>query len=250
MKKEKLIDLVCKKFNLGQKEAAGLILRGDVLLDDKPVTKAGILADPSSEIRIRNKSRYVSRGAYKLLTAFNNFDISVKDKICLDVGSSTGGFTQVLLEMGAKKVYAVDCGKNLLHYSLRNDNRVISFENKKYSDITLSDFNSKIDFAVSDLSFASSVKLAVFLHDHLGINEMVILIKPQFEYERLREKLSLGEKFKGVVTDDIERQKITLEVMNELKSAGFNVVSFIQSGIRGTKGNIEYLFHLKVYPDF
>ncbi|MCK4796538.1 MAG: TlyA family RNA methyltransferase [Spirochaetes bacterium] len=244
MKKEKLIDLIIKKYNLSEKEAVGLILSGDVLINEQSVTKAGIKIDEDSNIRIKNKEKYVSRAAYKLLTAFENFRVSIKGKVCLDVGSSTGGFTQVLLEKGAKRVFAVDCGKNQLNYALRNDPRVNVMENRKINDLTIADFDQKIEFAVMDVSFCSSIFLIKHLYQILKIDKMIILIKPQFEYNRLSTVIELSGKFNGIVKNEEERKKIIEYIRNEILGMDLNVYSMIASNIKGTKGNLEYLFYI------
>lgn len=244
MKKEKLINIIKKKYNLSGKEATGLILSGKVLVDELRVTKIGHPVDIDSNIRIKEKSKYVSRGAYKLLTAFKNFNISVENKICIDVGSSTGGFTQVLLEKGAKKIYAIDCGTNQLDYSLRKNNKIVVMEKIKFTDVKPSCFNEKIDFAVMDVSFTSSIHLIKHLQDNLNINQMVVLIKPQFEYQRLKSKLNLQDNFKGIVKNQNDLEKIVKYIKSEIESLGLKIHNLIPSNIKGTKGNLEYLFHI------
>jgi 23S rRNA (cytidine1920-2'-O)/16S rRNA (cytidine1409-2'-O)-methyltransferase len=245
VKKEKLITIVCNKFDLNEKEASGYILSGSILVNEVIVTKKGLLIDTDKNVRIKQKDKYVSRGAYKLLTAFNNFNLSVHDKICIDIGSSTGGFTQVLLEKGASKVYSVDCGNNLLHYSLRSDKRVVIIENKKYSELQNSFFNEKIDLAVIDVSFTSVNKAIEFIYKNLNVNEIVALVKPQFEYERLKENLKLSNNFKGIVKDNNDLLLIINEIKKEINLIGLNVLNYIESEIKGTKGNTEYLFYIK-----
>ncbi len=244
MKKEKLIDIIAETFNLDKKEAAGLILSGKVLVEDVPVTKIGIKVDKDKYIRIKKKEKYVSRGAYKLLTALDNFSISVKGKICIDCGSSKGGFTQVLLEKGVKKVYAIDCGINQLDYVLRNNDKVIVMENKKISDLTISCFNEKIDLAVMDVSFCSSIYLINHIYKKLNICEMVVLIKPQFEYKRLSLKLNLSDNFNGIIENCNDRDKIIKYISEEIINLGLNVYDVIPSSIKGLKGNLEYLFFI------
>ena len=134
----------------------------------------------------------------------------------MDIGSSTGGFTQVLIERGAGKVFAVDCGKNQLHYSLRSNKDIISIENKKITDIKQNDIDLNIDFAVMDVSFTSSLHIIYYLFDEFSLSELVVLIKPQFEYERLKDILNLTEDFKGIVKTDEERIKIINFLKNEI----------------------------------
>lgn len=245
MKKIKLINLVKEKYNLTEKEAVGYILSANVLVDEKIITKAGVLIDASQNIRIKSKSKYVSRGAYKLLHAVDRFSVNINDKVCVDCGSSTGGFTQVLLEKGAKKVYAVDCGGNLLHYSLRNDKRVVVMENYKVNELKIDDFNDKIDLAVMDISFSSAVQLIEHLFEKLNINNALVLIKPQFEFKRLKEKLLLPDDFNGVIKDEVVRKKIIDCIIGEINDKGLIIVDISPSSIRGTKGNLEYFFNIR-----
>jgi len=245
VKKESLLNIISKKYNLTEKEALGLILAGRVLADEKVVAKAGLKFGSDINIRIKDKNKYVSRGAYKLLTAFDRFNLDVSDKVCMDIGSSTGGFTQVLIERGAGKVFAVDCGKNQLHYSLRSNKDIISIENKKITDIKQNDIGLKVDFAVMDVSFTSSLHIIYYLFDEFSLTELVVLIKPQFEYERLKDILNFTEDFKGIVKTDKERIKIINFLKNEIITSGFQIYDIIESGIKGTKGNVEYFFYIK-----
>ncbi len=244
MKKEKLIDIIIKKYQLSEKEASGLILSGNVLVDDKPVTKSGIKFTEDKIIRIKKSEKYVSRGAYKLLTAFNNFSISVNDKICIDCGCSKGGFTQVLLEQGAKKVYAVDCGTNQLDYTLRKNNKVVLIENKKINDLSFFTFNEKIDFAVMDVSFTSSILLIKHVYEKLKIREIVVLIKPQFEYERLKKIINLSNNFNGIIKKVEDRDEIIKYITKEITDSGLSIFGITPSSIKGIKGNLEYLFYI------
>ena len=245
MKKVKLIDFVKEKYNLTEKEAVGYILSGNVLVDEKIITKVGVFINTSLNVRIRSKSKYVSRGAYKLLHAVNKFNIDIKDKVCVDCGSSTGGFTQVMLEKGAKKVYAVDCGNNLLHYSLRNDSRVFVMENHKVNELKIADFADEIDLAVMDISFSSSVQLVEYLFEKLNVNDVLVLIKPQFEYNRLKERLQLPDDFNGVIKDENIRKQIIDCIICEINDKGFNILGITPSSIKGTKGNLEYFLNIR-----
>ena len=244
MKKEKLLDIIVGKFNYDVKKATGLILSGNVLVEEKPVTKIGIKIDKNKSIRIKEEKKYVSRGAYKLLTALDNFLISVKDIICIDCGCSKGGFTQVLLEREAKKVYAVDCGINQLDYSLRNNDKVQLMENKKIDNLTLSNFNEKVNLAVMDVSFCSSLNLINHIYKQLKISKIVVLIKPQFEYTRLKTKLKLSNNFNGIVKKSEDRDKIIKYITKEIIDLGLSIYGIIPSAIKGTKGNLEYLFYI------
>ncbi|MBN2546100.1 MAG: TlyA family RNA methyltransferase [Spirochaetes bacterium] len=245
MKKESLLNIILRKFNLAEKEALGLILAGRILVDEKVYTKAGLKFDENRNFRIKDKNKYVSRGAYKLINAINRFNLNVYNKVCMDIGSSTGGFTQVLLERGAKKVFAVDCGKNQLHYDLRKNAKIISVENKKITELKAEDIGEIIDFAVMDVSFTSSLHIIHYIFNEFLINELVALIKPQFEYEKLKDKLKFTEDFKGIVKTEEERIKIINYLKSEIITSGFKINDIIESGIKGTKGNIEYFFYIK-----
>lgn len=245
MSKEKLVDALKRKFSLEDKEAIGLILSGDVLVNNSPVTKPGIKVPIDAEIRIREKEKYVSRGAYKLLYALEKFSIKLDDKVCIDCGSSSGGFTQVLLEKNAKKVYAIDCGINQLHYSLRINPKVVVMENNRIADINKDIINEDIDLAVMDLSFCSSLPQIKHLKNVLRIKEIIVLMKPQYEYENLKDKLGLTKEFVGIVKNESDRNKIINFVKKEIIDMGMVIINIIQSAIKGMKGNIEYFFHIK-----
>jgi len=242
--KKKLLDLVIERFNIHEKEAVGLIMSGNVLVNEKAVTKTGIYIDTGQNIRIINKKKYVSRGAYKLLYALEDFNININNFICTDIGSSTGGFTQVLLKKGAKKVYAVDCGINQLDYTLRKDPRVVVMENTIATDLTCRDFCEKVDLAVIDVSFTSSIKIIYHLIHILKIDKIIVLIKPQFEYDRLKNILNLNESFNGIVKNDEDLHKIIDYIIEEIKGMGLNLIKYSKSSIKGTKGNREYLFYI------
>ena len=242
--KKKLIDILCLKFNLDIKTAKAFIMAGKVIVNDQKVTKSGVKIDNESIIRLKSGKKYVSRGAYKLEEALKSFDIVVKDKICVDVGSSTGGFTEVLLNHGASQVYAVDCGTNQLDYSLRVNPKVISIENKKIQIVKKDEINNA-SIAVSDVSFTTILPIIKYLYKNLCIRQMIILIKPQFEYEALIDTLDLSGDFTGIVKSDLERDKILQYITNEIKNIPLIVDKCIESPIKGTKGNIEYLVYIK-----
>ncbi|HOV12898.1 MAG TPA: SAM-dependent methyltransferase, partial [Spirochaetota bacterium] len=170
-----LIQYLIDNFNIDDKKANGLILSGMVLIDEKVITKPKIKVTDRSIVRIKPQSEYVSRGAYKLLTAFKTFNLDVKDKICMDVGSSTGGFTEILLLNGAKKVYAIDCGNNQLDYKLRVNKRVILHENTKITDFKKTNLISddKIEIAVMDVSFTGCINIINYLFKEFFILKLV-----------------------------------------------------------------------------
>jgi len=243
--KQKLLDIVIDKFNLDSKVAQALIMAGKVLVNEEKITKSGVKIDIDKNIRIKSDRRYVSRGAYKLEEALKVFDVDVNNKICVDVGSSTGGFTEVLLLNGASRVYAVDSGTNQLAYMLRVDDRVKSIENKKIQEVFCDDLESQPEIAVSDVSFTTILPIIKHLNQKLKIQKMIILVKPQFEYEQLINELNLSGDFSGIVKFDEEREKILEYVLNGISRVGLTVVNCIESPIKGTKGNIEYLVYIK-----
>ena len=234
--------------------ASAAILAGNVKIDDTPITKAGQLFDEDKlfseekphKIEVKTLP-YVSRGGLKLKGAIDAFKIDLKDKICIDMGSSTGGFSDCMLQEGAKKVWAVDCGTNQLAWKLRQDERVISRENVNikncsFEDIFGENFNEKLpEFLSMDLSFISIKKVLENCKNFTCVNsEYVILIKPQFEANR--EDISKG----GVVKDKKVHQKIIEDIKNFCKNLNFEVLGVIESPITGAKhGNIEYLIYLR-----
>ncbi len=234
--------------------ASAAILAGNVKIDDITVTKAGQLFDENklfdkekpSKIEIK-KLPYVSRGGLKLKGAIDAFKINLKNKICIDIGSSTGGFTDCMLQEGAKKVWAVDCGTNQLAWKLRQDERVISKENVNiktcsFYDIFGENFDEELpEFLSMDLSFISIKKVLENCKNFICNNcELVILIKPQFEAQR--EDISKG----GVVKDKKIHQKIIQDIKCFCQNLNFKVLGVIESPITGAKhGNVEYLIYLK-----
>ena len=244
MKQKKLIDILKEEFGLDEKKALAYILSGKVLVDEKPVVKAGTKIDLKSQVRIQDQKKYVSRGAYKLITALDSIDFQISEKVCADFGCSTGGFTEVLLERNAKKVYAVDAGKNLLDYKLRINPKVTVMENKKISDLTKEDFNDKIDLAVMDISFASAIPAIKHIFNDLSVMKLIALIKPQFEFQRLKKKLDLADDFKGVIKNSNDIEKIINYIKDELIELKLSVYKIIKSQIKGQKGNQEYLFFI------
>jgi 23S rRNA (cytidine1920-2'-O)/16S rRNA (cytidine1409-2'-O)-methyltransferase len=234
-----------KQHGMTLKEATGLIMSGRVLVNNIPVTKTGVPVGAKDKIRIKRKERYVSRGAHKLLTALENFGVTAEGKICMDVGSSTGGFTQMLLEHGAARVYSIDCGKNLLHYDLRKDKKVVVIEGKPIKELSKKDIDQVIDLAVMDVSFSSASNIIKYIFEEFNVKEIIVLIKPQFEYERLAPVLGLSTVFDGVVRNDQDRMKIIEHTQKEIVDFGAVVRGIIPSRIKGNKGNIEYLFYLE-----
>ena len=221
-----------------QNRAKAEILEGNVFVDGQLIDKAGKKVREDVEIRLKKKSPYVSRGAYKLLKAIEEFKIDLKDKICGDFGASTGGFSQVMLEKGAKKVYAVDVGYGQLSWKLRKDPRVVVMEKTNVRFLRRGDFKDEMDFISCDLSFISlKLILPVVKNIIAKGGESVCLVKPQFEAGR--ENLR-----KGVVRSKKVHLHVLSDVMNFAREVGFDVKGLTFSPIKGPAGNIEFLLHL------
>ncbi len=209
-------------------QAASLIKAKKVLCNQQLVSKAGLIVNKDDRSALLDEV-YVSRGAYKLLQALNEFELEVKDLVCADVGASTGGFTQVLLERGAKKVYAIDVGQGQLHESLRDDLRV---ENLEKCDVRKIQGLSDLDFLVMDVSFIS---VEAVWSSVLGLVKdgamMVILIKPQFE----------GVIAKGKVSSEQQRQQRLQKVLAYVQDQGAQLHKVSACDVKGKEGNQEYL---------
>ena len=214
------------------------IMVGNIIINEQKIDKPGevISLDKIKSIRIKEKDiPYVSRGGLKLEKAMKVFDLDFKDKIVLDIGASTGGFTDCSLQNGAKFVYAIDVGTNHLDWKLRNDSRVKSIENKHINDLEKKDLQDDIDIIVMDISFISIKKVLYNIKELLKENGFAIfLIKPQFEAER-------NEIEKGIVNDSNVHKRIINEVIEEAKNYQLFLENLTVSPIKGTKGNIEYL---------
>lgn len=244
--KERL-DILLVKRNLApsREKAKAVIMSGIVYVDGQKEDKAGSVFEDTVNIEVRgNTLPYVSRGGLKLEKAFEVFPIQVKDYTCIDIGASTGGFTDCMLQNGAKKVYAVDVGHGQLDWKLRNDERVICMEKTNFRYVTNEQIPEMLDFAATDVSFISLTKIlppakALLKKDAY----MVCLIKPQFEAGREK----VGKK--GVVTDPKVHKEVIEHVELFAASIGFEVVSLDFSPIKGPEGNIEYLLLLKNVSD-
>ena len=214
------------------------IMVGNVIVNEQKIDKPGeiISLDKIKSIRIKEKDiPYVSRGGLKLEKAIKVFDLDFKGKIVLDIGASTGGFTDCSLQNGAKFVYAIDVGTNQLDWKLRNDSRVKSIENKHINELEKSDLQDDIDIIVMDISFISIKKVLYKIKELLKDNGFAIfLIKPQFEAER-------NEINKGIVDSLNVHKRVINEVIEEAKINQLFLENLTVSPIRGTKGNIEYL---------
>jgi 23S rRNA (cytidine1920-2'-O)/16S rRNA (cytidine1409-2'-O)-methyltransferase len=214
-----------------------LILAGEVLVNDQPMTKAGQLVPDDALIRVKQPPKYVSRGGFKLEGALDRFGISVQDKVCLDVGASTGGFTDCLLQRGARKVFAFDVGTNQLVWKLRIDPRVVSRENINVRHMKVSDVGEEVDVIVADVSFISLTLVlppAFEVLKHGG--EAVVLIKPQFELSR--EEVGRG----GIVRDPALHVKACQKIESfATAQRGWQWRGLMESPLQGTDGNREFL---------
>lgn len=215
------------------------IMAGNVIINEIKKEKAGEIIDiiKIKSLRIKNKDcPYVSRGGLKLEKAISCFNIDFKDKIVLDIGASTGGFTDCALQNGAKFVYAVDVGTNQLDWKLRNDSRVKSIENKHINDLEISDLDDNYpDILVMDISFISIKKVVLNLKQFMKKESVgIFLIKPQFEVEK--EFLE-----KGIVKDQSVQQNVINDIKEYFADRGLYLIDISESPIKGTKGNIEYL---------
>jgi 23S rRNA (cytidine1920-2'-O)/16S rRNA (cytidine1409-2'-O)-methyltransferase len=221
-------------------KAQAMVMAGVVLVDEQRVEKASHQFDTNSSIRIKGgddpTTRYVGRGGLKLEAALREFQIDVTGLTCLDVGASTGGFTDCLLQHGAKKVVSVDVGHNQIDWRLRNDSRVEVREGVNARYLTLEDFSHQFDLAVMDVSFISATKvlpaIVPLIVDHGSI---VTLIKPQFEVGR--GEVGGG----GVVRDAAKRARVVEEVNDAARALGLQIVKVIESPIQGAEGNVEFL---------
>lgn len=239
--KERLDVLLVKRGFFSDKEKAKrAIMAGLVIVDEKKIDKSGtmIKLDKEPNIRIKGASlKYVSRGGLKLEKAVTVFNLDFQGKITLDVGASTGGFTDCALQNGAEFVYSVDVGTNQLDWKLRNNPKVKSIENMHIKDLTLDDIdNKKVDYIVMDVSFISIKKIMGDLVKFFKPEtKLMALIKPQFEVEK--EYIEKG----GIVRDDARHMEVIRDIIEYGKKEGFYLEGLDFSPITGTKGNVEYI---------
>ena len=251
--KERLDVLLVKKGLAPSREKAkAVIMAGSVYVDGQKEDKAGSVFDEEgAQIEVRGHALpYVSRGGLKLEKALKVFPITLTDKICMDIGASTGGFTDCMLQNGAAKVYSVDVGYGQLDWKLRQDERVVCMEKTNFRYMTPEDIPDMLDFASVDVSFISLDKILTPAYALLREQgEMVALIKPQFEAGREK----VGKK--GVVRDPKVHEEVITKIVRHADEVSFEVLDLSYSPIRGPEGNIEYLIHLKknpertIYPD-
>lgn len=242
MKKERL-DVLLVKRNLApsREKAKAVIMSGNVYVEGQKEDKPGTTFSEESRIEVRGHALpYVSRGGLKLEKALKNFNVSVEGRVCTDVGSSTGGFTDCMLQNGAKKVFAIDVGRGQLDWKLRQDGRVVCMEKTNIRYVRPEDIGEPVDFSSIDVSFISLTKVLVPIREYLTQDgEIVALIKPQFEAGREK----VGKK--GVVREKSTHLEVIRMVTEYAREQGFDVLELEFSPIRGPEGNIEYLVHLK-----
>lgn len=240
--KERLdVLLVQRGLAPSREKAKAMIMEGNVFVAGQREDKAGSAFDEKAEIEVRgNTLRYVSRGGLKLEKAVKSFGIDLEGKICMDIGASTGGFTDCMLQNGAGKVYAVDVGYGQFAWKLRQDARVVCMEKTNIRYVTTEDIEDVLDFASVDVSFISLEKVLPAAKELLSSEgEMVCLIKPQFEAGREK----VGKK--GVVRDPEVHKEVIDRIVGFARGIGFNIKNLDYSPIKGPEGNMEYLVHIQ-----
>jgi len=228
-----------------RQKAQATIMAGLVFVDGQRSDKPGTPVAEDAHVEVRGHAlRYVSRGGLKLEKAMQTFPITLEGKVCADIGASTGGFTDCMLQNGAAKVYAVDVGYGQLDWKLRQDPRVVCMEKTNIRYVTPEDLGEPVDFSSIDVSFISLTKVLGAIRAYLTDDgEIVALIKPQFEAGREK----VGKK--GVVREKSTHHEVIEKVTEFAVSIGFSVLEITFSPIKGPEGNIEYLVHLKKCPE-
>lgn len=240
--KERLDVLLVKRGLAESREKAkAIIMAGNVFVKNQREDKAGSNFPPDVAIEVRGGAmKYVSRGGYKLEKAMELWEVPLEGQICMDVGSSTGGFTDCMLQNGAEKVYAIDVGTNQLVWKLRQDARVICMEKTNIRYVTQEDVPDPIQFASIDVAFISLTKvLQPVKHLLAEDGRVVCLVKPQFEAGREK----VGKK--GVVRNKGVHEEVLIQVMQYALSISFRIIALSYSPIKGPEGNIEYLLYLE-----
>lgn len=240
MAKERLDLLLTQRGMAPSREKAkAFIMAGEVFVNGEKCDKAGQMIPEDAEIIVKGGLKYVSRGGLKLEKAMNKHHFCLNGKICMDVGASTGGFTDCMLQNGASKVYSVDVGYGQLAWKLRTDPRVVNMERTNARYLTRNEIPDEIDFATVDVSFISLTKILPVLRELMCQGgEGVVLVKPQFEAGRE----NVGKK--GVVRDPNIHQLVIEKIYNFCCENGFTVLDIDYSPVKGPEGNIEYLFYL------
>ena len=228
--------------NISRTKAQNLIKSGNVFVNGDLVTKCGFEVQPDCEIKITNDLKFVSRAGLKLEGACQKFDTSPQGKVVLDIGSSTGGFSDYCLQNGATKVYCVDVGTNQLDAKIRNNPRVVVKENTDIRNVDEKDFLD-VNMIVCDVSFISLTKISHKIAQIMNNDcQGVILVKPQFECGK-----EIAKKYKGVIKDPQVHKKVIEIVKNDFENKGICVKNIAESVIKGNDGNTEFLFFIKKY---
>jgi len=244
--KERLDILVVNRGLAPSREKAkAMIMAGNIFVGNEREDKPGSKFDEDAEITVHGKTLpYVSRGGLKLEKAIDSFDIKLDGLICMDIGASTGGFTDCMLQNGASKVYSVDVGYGQFDWKLRNDERVVCMEKTNIRYVTPDDIDDVLDFASCDVSFISLTKVLPAAYNLLKEDgRMVCLIKPQFEAG----KEKVGKK--GVVRDPKVHLEVIEKILDYSTDNGFVILGLNYSPIKGPEGNIEYLVYIKKSKD-
>ena len=239
------IALVNGGYAESREKAKAYIMSGIVFVNNQKCDKAGLFVKPEDKIEVRGATlKYVSRGGLKLEKAMQRFDVSLDQKICADIGASTGGFTDCMLQNGASKVYAIDVGYGQLAWKLRCDERVINLERTNFRYVTSNEIPDLLDFASVDVSFISLALILPVMKNVLKVGaDAVCLIKPQFEAG----KENVGKK--GVVRDINVHKDVINKVSTYFLDNGFSLLNLDFSPIKGPEGNIEYLAHIRKTDD-
>ena len=230
--------VVAQRMNVSRTKAQNFIKEGCVFVEGASILKPAFEVEDGLNVEIKPKDDYVSRGAYKLARAKDEFGLNFQGRVVLDMGASTGGFTQVALKNGAIKVYSVDVGHNELDKSLATDARVENREGTDIRTITKEEFYD-VDLVVGDLSFISLKHILPVIHNQFGFVECALLFKPQFECGKV-----VAKKYKGVIKDKVVHKNLLKEFLDEIKIYNFKLSGLTHSAIKGKEGNIEYLVHL------
>ena len=244
--KERLDILLVKRGLAPSREKAkAMIMEGNVFVENQKEDKAGTAIPENAKIEIKgNTLKYVSRGGLKLEKAMNHFDIELQNKVCMDIGASTGGFTDCMLQNGASKVYAVDVGYGQFAWKLRTDERVVCMEKTNIRYVTPEDIEEPVDFSSIDVSFISLTKVLLPVRNLLSQDgQIVCLIKPQFEAGREK----VGKK--GVVRDPAVHKEVIEKVIAFAKEQYLQPLALDFSPIKGPEGNIEYLLYIEKPQD-
>jgi 23S rRNA (cytidine1920-2'-O)/16S rRNA (cytidine1409-2'-O)-methyltransferase len=245
--KERLdVILINQGYATSRERAKAIIMAGNVYVNGQKEDKAGTQFDESKiKLEVRGTQlKYVSRGGLKLEKAMELWEFSLEDCVCMDIGSSNGGFTDCMLQTGAAKVYAVDVGHGQLDWKLRNDDRVVVMEQTNFRYVTPEDIGEELDFASVDVSFISLTKILIPARNLLKTGaQMVCLVKPQFEAGK--EKVGKN----GVVREVSTHREVIAKIIDFADLVGFDVLHLTFSPIKGPEGNIEYLLHIRKKED-